>query len=82
MLFPVFWVHCKIYLTIYIIGVTLNTESDTISLCTQHAQMAESELVTLVCPFNIWPGQGFYVELFLIDAFPSGLQSKWKRVFS
>ena len=26
--------------------------------------------VALVCPFTIWPGQGFYVELFLIDAFP------------
>ena len=53
MLFPVFWVHCKIYLTIYIIGVTLNTESDPFSLCPQHAQMAESELLTLLCPFNI-----------------------------
>ena len=40
------------------------------SLCPQHAQMAESKVATLVCPFSIWPGQGFYVELFLIDAFP------------
>ena len=22
-------------------------------------------------PLNVWPGQGFYVELFLIVAFPS-----------
>ena len=36
----------------------------------------------LVCPLNIWPGQGFYVELFLIVASPSGYLSKQKRVFS
>ena len=70
------------YLTIYIIRVTLNNESDPFSLCPQHAEMAESELVTLVCPFDIWSGQGFYVDLFLIDAFPSEYQSKYKRVFS
>ena len=34
------------------------------SLCPQHAQMAESEVATLVCPFSIWPGQGFYIEPF------------------
>ena len=47
---------CMIYLTIYIIRVTLNTESDPFSLWPHHAQMAESELLTLVCPFTIWPG--------------------------
>ena len=42
------------------------------SLCPQHTQIADSEVETLVCPFCKWPGQGFYVVLFLIDAFPSG----------
>ena len=41
------------------------------SLCPQHAQMAESEVETLVCPFSIWPGQGFYIELFVFDTFAS-----------
>ena len=36
----------------------------------------------LVCLFSIWPGQGFYVEIFLIDAFPCLQQWKWKKVFS
>ena len=44
--------------------------------------MTHFGLCALVCPFSIWPGQGFYVELFLIDAFPSEKQSKWKRMFS
>ena len=56
--------------------MSLNTEYDPFSLCLQHGQMAESELVTLVCPFNIWLGQGFYVELFLIDAFPLSSNKK------
>ena len=47
----------------YIIRDTLITESDPF-LCPQHAQMAESKLVTLVCPFDIWLAQGFYVEFF------------------
>ena len=36
----------------------------------------------LVRPFSLLPGQGFYVELFLIDAFPSERLSKRKRVSS
>ena len=40
------------------------------SLCPRQAQMADSDVATLVCPFGIWPGQGFYVELFLFLHFP------------
>ena len=58
-------------LYIYIIRVTLNIEFDTVCLSGRHAQMAPFGVYPLVCPFSIWPGQGFYVELFLIDAFPS-----------
>ena len=32
--------------------------------------MADSDVAILVCPFGIWPGQGFYVELFLFLHFP------------
>ena len=39
-----------------------------ISLCPQHAQMAESEGETMVCPCSICPGLGFYFELFLLMA--------------
>ena len=31
--------------------------------------MVDSEVETLVCPFCTCPEHGFYVELFLIDAF-------------
>ena len=31
--------------------------------------------------YSIWPGQGFYVAPFLIDAIPSEQQSKKKMVF-
>ena len=58
-------------LTIYIIRVTLNTESDTVCLSGRHTQMAHFGVYPLVCPYSIWPGQGFYIKLFLIDAFPS-----------
>ena len=64
------YMHGYLHLTIYIIRLTSNNESHTFSLCPQRGQIAESELGTLVCPFNIWPGQGFYVQLFFIDAFP------------
>ena len=63
-------------------GVTLNTELDTVYLFVRHGQRTHFGVYPLVCPFSTWPGQGFYVELFLIDAFPSEWQSKWKRVFS
>ena len=70
------------YLTIYIIRVTLNTEFDTVSLFGWHAQRTHFRAYPLVCTNSIWPGQGFYVEHFLIDAFPPEWQSKWKRAFS
>ena len=37
------------------------------------------EQLLLVCPFCIWPPQGFYVELLLIDAFPSGVAIKMEK---
>ena len=63
------------YLTIYIIRVTLNTEFDTVRLSGRHTQMKHFGVCPLVCPFNIFMAwtfrQGFYVELFMIDASPS-----------
>ena len=31
----------------------------------RHAQMTHFGVYPLVCPYSLWPGQGFYVELFL-----------------
>ena len=70
------------YLTIYIIRVTLNTGFNTKCLSGLHTHMKHFWVHPLVCPYSIWPQEGFYVHLFLIDAFPSEKQSKWKRVFS
>ena len=64
------------YLTIYIIRVTLNTEFDTVRLSGQHTQMKHFGVCPLVCPYGIWPGQGFYIAPFLIDALPSEQQLK------
>ena len=58
-------------LYIYIIRVALNTGFDTTCLSGWHTQMTHFGVYHLVCPFSIWPRQGFYVDLFLIDAFPS-----------
>ena len=63
-------------LTIYIIRVTLNTEFDTVCLSGWHTQMKHFGVCPLVCPYSIWPGQGFYVAPFLIDAIPSERKSK------
>ena len=71
-----------IYLNTSIQELTENTEFDTVCLCPWHVQMTQFGVCPLVCPFSIWPGQGFYVDIFLIDAFPSQQQSKWKRAFS
>jgi len=70
------------YLTIFIRRVTLNTELDTVSLFARHSQITQFGVYPLVFSFSIWPGQGFYVELFLIYAFASEYQTKTKRPFS
>ena len=44
--------------------LTENTEFDNLCLFSRHVQMTHFEVCTLVCPLNVWPGQGFYVELF------------------
>ena len=69
------------YLTIFIRRVTLNTELDTECLFARHGQMAHFGVYPLVCPFSIWPRQGFYVELFSINAFASEHQAKMKKTF-
>ena len=65
-----------VHLTIYIIRVTLNTKFDTVRLSGRHTQIKRFGVCPLVCPYSIWPGQGFYVAPFLIDAIPSEQQSK------
>ena len=50
--------------TITIIRVTLNTELDTMRLKSQQAQMAYSEVETLVFPDSMCLREGLYVELF------------------
>ena len=59
------------YLTTYIIRLALNTEVNTVCLSGWHAQMTQFEVCPLVCPYSAWPWQGFYVDLLLIDGFPS-----------
>ena len=54
------------HLTIFIRRVTLNTELDTVFLFVRHGQRTHFGVYPLVCPFSTWPGQGFYVELFLL----------------
>ena len=66
-----------VYLTIFIRRVTLNTELDTVHLFVRHGQRIHFGVYPLVCPFSTWPGQGFYVELFLIGAL-NRLQ-RWQR---
>ena len=68
---------CNFHLTIFIRGVTLNTELDTVYLFVRHGQRTHFGVYPLVCPFSTWPGQGFYVELFLIGAL-NRLQ-RWQR---
>ena len=65
------------YLTIFIRRVTLNIESDVVSLFVRHGQRTHFGVYPLVCPFSTWPGQGFCIELFLIGAL-NGLQI-WQR---
>ena len=48
--------------TITIIRVTLNTELDTMRLKSQQAQMAYSEVETLVFPISMRLREGLYVE--------------------
>ena len=48
--------------------MTLNIELDTVFLFVRHGQRTHFGVYPLVCPFITWPGQGFYVELFLIGA--------------
>ena len=67
----------SIYLTIFIRRVTLNAERDTVYLFVRHGQRIHFGVYPLVCPFSTWPGQGFYVELFLIGAL-NRLQ-RWQR---
>ena len=63
--------------TIFIRRVTLNTELDTVFLSIRQGQRTHFGVYPLVCPFSTWPGQGFYVELFLIGAL-NRLQ-RWQR---
>ena len=65
------------YLTIFIRRVTSNTELDTVYLFVRHGQRTHFGVYPFVCPFSTWPGQGFYVELFLIGAL-NRLQ-RWQR---
>ena len=59
------------HLTIYIIRLTLNTECNAKYLSSLHTQMKYFLVHPLVCPYITWPREGFYVDPFLIDAFPS-----------
>ena len=67
------WGVCSesLHLTIYIIRLALNTGFDTACLSGWHTHMTHFGVYHLVCLFSIWPGQGFYVDLFFIDGFPS-----------
>ena len=69
------------HLTIFIRRVTLNTELDTVCLFVWHGQMTHFWVCSLVCPFSIWLGQGFYVELFSINSFAPEYPAKMKRTF-
>ena len=71
------WPDRRAYLIIFIRRVTLNTELDTVFLFVRHGQRTHFGVYPLVCPFSTWPGQGFYVELFLIGAL-NRLQ-RWQR---
>ena len=51
--------------------LTEYTQFDDVCLLGQHVQMTHFGVCPMVCPLNVWPGQGFYVELFLIVAFPA-----------
>ena len=47
-------------------------EFDIVFLCSAGMPMTNFGVCPLACPFSIWPGQGFYIELFiLIDAIPA-----------
>ena len=61
----------QIHLTIYIIRVTLNTECNAKCLSGLHTHMKHLLVHPLVCPYSVWPREGFYVDLFQIDAFSS-----------
>ena len=63
--------RCAFLSNLYIIRVALNTGFDTACLSGWYTHMTHFGVYHLVVPFSIWPGQGFYVDLFLIDAFPS-----------
>ena len=59
--------------------MTLNTEFDIVCLCPCHVQMTRFGVCPLGCLFSEWYGQGFYVELFFIVAFPSQLAIKMEK---
>ena len=67
--------------TTIIIGDLWITELDTVTLFVRHGQMTHFGVYPWVFSFSIWPGQGFYVELFSIYAFASEYQTKMKRTF-
>ena len=67
--------------TTIIIGDLWITELDTVTLFVRHGQMTHFGVYPWVFSFSIWPGQGFYVELFSIYAFASEYQTKMKRPF-
>ena len=54
---------------LYIIRVALNTGFDTACLSGWHTHMTHFGVYHLVVPFSIWPGQGFYVDLFSLMHF-------------
>ena len=56
--------------------MTLNNKFDTVLLSSRHTQMKHFGVCSLVCPYSIWPRQGFYIVPFLIDTIPSEQQSK------
>ena len=46
-----------------------------------HSQMTHFGVYRLVSPFNIWPGQGFYVDLFWLIYFPLSSNQNRKGYF-
>ena len=69
------------YPTSIIIGDLWISELDSVTLFVRHGQMTHFGVYPWVFSFSIWPGQGFYVELFSIYAFASEYQTKMKRTF-
>ena len=56
---------------LHIIRVALNAGFDTACLSGWHTHMTHFGVYHLVVPFtSIWPGKGFYVDLFSLMDFP------------